>query len=81
MDCTITNEFIVAPPEVSTLSVVKQVICPQDFGCPESSDFTIHVSGNNPDPSTFAGSALGTTVQVIFIRDSLFNGCIFYFIR
>ena len=66
LSCNITNEFIVQPPPVVTsVTVSKEVICPDGFVCPKPSDFTILVDGNSPNPSTFAGSAAGTVVSLI----------------
>lgn len=48
----------------ATLNVIKEVICPEGFVCPLPDDFTISVLGNNPDPGTFAGSAVATTVKI-----------------
>ena len=36
----------------------------QGGGTNKPSDFTISVSGNNPSPASFSGSASGTTVQL-----------------
>jgi NHL repeat len=51
-------------PQTGTLLVTSDVTCPQGFICPQPSDFTMHVTGNNPDPSSFAGSSSGTTVTL-----------------
>jgi hypothetical protein len=64
LSCTVTNEFIIAPPDVATLNVVKQVICPEGFVCPAPGDFTINVAGNNPSPNSFLASATGTAVSL-----------------
>ena len=46
--------------------VFKEVICPDGSEeiCPAPSDFTINVAGNNPMPSSFPGSSMGTPVSV-----------------
>lgn len=40
----------------------NQIVPPFPIPCLSPSDFTIHVDGKNPSPSSFAGSAIGTTV-------------------
>jgi hypothetical protein len=54
------------PPVVerATLNVIKQVICPAGSVCPPPGEFTISVSGTDPDPSSFSGSAMGTAVSL-----------------
>ena len=47
-----------------SLNVIKRVVCPESFVCPVPSDFIIRVVGNNPNPSSFTGSAMGTTVSL-----------------
>jgi uncharacterized protein YegL len=57
----------VRPPPVvekATLNVIKQVICPEGFVCPAPGEFTISVTGTNPDPNSFPGSATGTAVSL-----------------
>src|SRR6476661_5257782 len=65
--CTLTNTFAKSPsppPNITgTLQVTKEVIN-QGGGTNKPSDFTISVSGNNPSPASFSGSASGTTVQL-----------------
>ena len=51
-------------PQTGTLLVTNDITCPQGFTCPQPSDFTMHVTGNNPDPSSFSGSSSGTTVTL-----------------
>ena len=51
-------------PTGAVLKVTKIVLCPEDFVCPTPSDFTLSVSGNNPLPSSFPGSAQGTFVRL-----------------
>ena len=41
----------------SAIKVTKIVVCPEDILCPTPSDFTLSISGNNPSPSSFPGSA------------------------
>jgi RTX calcium-binding nonapeptide repeat (4 copies) len=49
----------------ATLRVVKQVICELPSICEIApSDFRITVTGNNPNPASFDGSAAGTTVNL-----------------
>lgn len=66
--------------EKAKLTVIKEVKCESDFGTPsdeavcqfaqataafpDSSDFPITVTGNNPNPSQFPGSATGITVTI-----------------
>jgi hypothetical protein len=51
--------------EPTTLRVVKQVICELPTVCPiQPSNFRITVTGNNPDPASFDGSAQGTFVAL-----------------
>src|SRR5918996_1019682 len=58
-----SNETSDNKPQLGTLVVMKQVIN-EGGGDKKPSDFTITVSGNNPTPSSFAGSSSGTTVTV-----------------
>src|SRR5919112_2324953 len=58
-----SNETSDNKPQLGTLVVMKQVIN-EGGGDKKPSDFTITVSGNNPTPSSFAGSTSGTTVQI-----------------
>ena len=51
-------------PTGSVLKVTKIVLCPEDVVCPTPSDFTMSVSGNNPSPSSFPGSAQGSFVRL-----------------
>lgn len=57
--CTITNDDI---PKAQLL-VIKEVIN-NDGGTASSSEFTMFVNGNNPSPSTFQGSEMGTNVTI-----------------
>lgn len=54
----------VGQPTGSVLKVTKIVLCLEDVVCPTPSDFTLSVSGNNPSPSSFPGSAQGTFVRL-----------------
>jgi YVTN family beta-propeller protein len=58
-----SNETSDNQPQVGTLVVTKKVVN-EGGGDKKPSDFTITVSGNNPTPSSFAGSSSGTTVQL-----------------
>jgi hypothetical protein len=54
-------------PPRATLSVIEHVECSDIPGmplCPQASAFTITVTGNNPQPSTFTGSEDGTLVSL-----------------
>jgi hypothetical protein len=52
-------------PQTATLNVVKKLICPTEAtNCPEPEDVLIDVFGNNPDPSSFRGSSMGTPVSL-----------------
>ena len=59
--CNLTNTFV--KPSPPALKVIKEVIN-QGGGTGKPSDFTINVSGNNPSPASFSGSADGITVQL-----------------
>ncbi len=56
--CVVTNDDI-APH----LNVIKRVIN-DNGGTSNASDFGIYVYGNNPTPSSFAGSEVGTDVKI-----------------
>jgi YVTN family beta-propeller protein len=60
-NCIITNKY--SPGLLSKIIVTKNVIN-QGGGTGKPSDFTINVSGNNPSPPSFSGSADGITVQL-----------------
>jgi YVTN family beta-propeller protein len=63
-NCIITNKYNpFIPGSLSKLIVTKKVIN-EGGGNKKASDFTISVSGNNPSPATFSGSADGVTVQL-----------------
>jgi hypothetical protein len=51
-------------PSTGTLLVTKSIRCPVGAECADPSDFEITVSGNNPSPSSFKGSATGTEVTL-----------------
>src|SRR5918995_265765 len=70
-ECTITNTYSVLPPPppppppVTTGKIIVTTkVNNEGGGDKKPSDFTITVSGNNPTPSSFAGSTSGTTVQL-----------------
>jgi len=61
-NCIITNKYNpLIPGLLSKLIVTKKVIN-EGGGNKKASDFTIYVSGNNPSPASFSGSADGITV-------------------
>jgi YVTN family beta-propeller protein len=64
-ECTIANTYSALPPPVTTgkIIVIKKVIN-EGGGNKKPSDFTITVNGNNPTPSSFAGSSSGITVSL-----------------
>jgi len=63
-NCIITNTYNpFIPGLLSKLIVIKKVIN-EGGGNKKASDFTISVSGNNPSPPSFSGSADGITVQL-----------------
>ncbi|HEX7207530.1 MAG TPA: beta-propeller fold lactonase family protein [Nitrososphaeraceae archaeon] len=70
-ECTITNTYSVSPPPppppppVTTGKIIVITkVNNEGGGDKKPSDFTITVSGNNPTPSSFAGSSSGTTITV-----------------
>ena len=71
-ECTITNTYSVSPPPpppppppVTTGKIiVTKKVNNEGGGDKKPSDFTITVNGNNPTPSSFAGSSSGTTITV-----------------
>src|SRR5919112_312924 len=64
--CTIINTYSASPPPpiaTGKIIVIKRVI--NDGGGTKSpSDFIITINGNNPTPSSFAGSSSGTTITL-----------------
>jgi hypothetical protein len=60
---TAANQTTTTPtPTTGTLTVLKILVnFPANV---TASDFTIHVTGNNPTPANFAGSATGTDVTL-----------------
>src|SRR5215216_3555988 len=66
-ECTITNTYSVSPPPppVTTgkINIITKVNN-EGGGDKKPSDFTITVNGNNPTPSSFAGSSSGTTITI-----------------
>jgi YVTN family beta-propeller protein len=67
-ECTITNTYSVSPPPPPPVTTGKIIVTTkvnnEGGGDKKPSDFTITVSGNNPTPSSFAGSSSGTTITV-----------------
>jgi hypothetical protein len=64
-ECTITNTY--APDTIAVLKVILNVECVPEEECPGlpvPADFSIRISGNNPVPSNFPGSATGTLVTL-----------------
>jgi YVTN family beta-propeller protein len=63
--CIITNTYSEPSPPVTTANiiVIKKVIN-EGGGDKRPSDFTITVDGNNPTPSSFAGSSSGTAITI-----------------
>ncbi|MDQ6864852.1 MAG: hypothetical protein M3044_13650, partial [Thermoproteota archaeon] len=61
VSCTVANGY--QPSPLGRITVVKNVIN-DDRGTKRPSDFMIFVTGNNPSPNNFPGSALGTSVSV-----------------
>lgn len=60
-----SNNQLVSSANNNSMSANQQIpSTPPTFTCPSpsSSAFTIHVEGNNPSPSSFPGSSVGTTV-------------------
>jgi hypothetical protein len=51
------------PVDTATLVVIKKVVCPSGFTCPDPSDFKMSVSQDNVI-SEFPGSATGTEVTL-----------------
>src|SRR5215831_7933625 len=62
--CTITNKYTLPPPGSTTFLNVITKVDNNNRGTKKSSDFTITVSGNSPNPSLFAGSSSGTPVTL-----------------
>ena len=62
--CTITNKYTLPPPGSTTFLNVITKVDNNNGGTKKSSDFTITVSGNSPNPSLFAGSSSGTPVTL-----------------
>ena len=71
-ECTITNTYSVSPPPpppppppVTTGKIIVITkVNNEGGGDKKPSDFTITINGNNPTPSSFAGSSSGTTVTL-----------------
>jgi YVTN family beta-propeller protein len=63
-NCIITNKYNPFTPGLLSKIIVTKKVINQGGGTDKPSDFTISVSGNNPSPATFSGSADGVTVQL-----------------
>ncbi len=64
VSCTITNKYNPFIPGILTKLIVTKQVINDGGGTKSPSDFTITVNGNNPTPSSFAGSSSGTTVSL-----------------
>ncbi len=60
--CTVTNND--NPPVITTL-IVKKIVSNDNGGTKTSADFTMQVTGTNPSPASFPGSATGTSVTIV----------------
>jgi hypothetical protein len=58
------KNLLVGSSNNSSISANQILPPPSPFLCLPPSDFTIHVEGENPSPSSFAGSVPGTTVII-----------------
>jgi YVTN family beta-propeller protein len=63
-NCIITNKYNPFIPELLSKLIVTKKVINEGGGNKKASDFTISVSGNNPSPASFSGSADGITVQL-----------------
>ena len=57
-NCVITNKYDPFIPGLLSKLIVTKKVINQGGGTNKPSDFTINVSGNNPSPSSFSGSAV-----------------------
>ncbi|MDQ4018007.1 MAG: hypothetical protein M3129_05645, partial [Thermoproteota archaeon] len=64
VSCTISNKYNPFIPGILSKLIVTKKVVNEGGGDKQPSDFTITVSGNNPTPSSFAGSSSGTTVTL-----------------
>src|SRR5215212_5361853 len=64
LSCTISNKYNPFIPGILSKLIVTKKVVNEGGGDKKPSDFTITVSGNNPTPSSFAGSSSGTTVTL-----------------
>jgi YVTN family beta-propeller protein len=64
VSCTISNKYNPFIPGILSKLIVTKKVVNEGGGDKKPSDFTITVSGNNPTPSSFAGSSSGTTVTL-----------------
>ena len=63
-NCTITNKYNPFIPGLLSKLIVTKKVINKGGGNKRASDFTISVSGNNPSPASFSGSADGIAVQL-----------------
>jgi YVTN family beta-propeller protein len=63
-NCIITNTYNPFIPGLLSKLIVTKKVINEGGGNKKASDFTISVSGNNPSPASFSGSADGITVQL-----------------
>ena len=64
VSCTISNKYNPFIPGILSKLIVTKKVVNEGGGDKKPSDFTITVSGNNPTPSSFAGSSSGTTITL-----------------
>src|ERR687890_1151575 len=64
VSCTITNKYNPFIPGILTKLIVTKQVINDGGGTKSPSDFIITINGNNPTPSSFAGSSSGTTVEL-----------------
>jgi YVTN family beta-propeller protein len=62
--CTISNKYNPFIPGILSKLIVTKKVVNEGGGDKKPSDFTITINGNNPTPSSFAGSSSGTTVTL-----------------
>src|SRR5919106_25280 len=64
VSCTITNKYNPFIPGILTKLIVTKQVINDGGGTKSPSDFIITINGNNPTPSSFAGSSSGTTITI-----------------
>jgi YVTN family beta-propeller protein len=64
VSCTITNKYNPFIPGILTKLIVTKQVINDGGGTKSPSDFIITINGNNPTPSSFAGSSSGTTITL-----------------